>query len=78
MEWILKTLELWSGLKINFEKSNIINLGELGCWEKGFWDAKGLVSQSKTSVFQSEKKLKKEDWMEMIDKIQKKYIKRLA
>lgn len=46
-KWILQTFELWSGLKINYNKSHIIFMGELnvdnvitekimGCTREGF------------------------------------------
>lgn len=64
-KWISNTNELWSGLKINYEKSNVIHLGEgdmngvfveriLGC-NKTCFPIKYL------GVLMRDKKFKKED-----------------
>lgn len=73
-KWILHIFELWSGLKINYEKSQIYFMGEqmlitlwkvLGCPRREF-----LIKYLRLPL--KETKLRKEYWIGTKEKIKKK------
>lgn len=72
-KWILHTFEMWFGLKINYNKSQIFFVGEIDMKaiivEKILGCSRGEFPMKYLEVLIKKTSLKKEDWSNMIEKI---------